>query len=124
MAAGCEKSSDSGDTQRPGNISWAAYHADKQTTQDTSITVTPTALLPLFHDQAHSVAMIRHAMDVVKAATNELNPGQIPVITLDQPLYAIAKQVQWNWPEHMVKIYSWPTHRDGSIEDSRRLAAG
>uniref|UniRef100_UPI00358F05C7 uncharacterized protein n=1 Tax=Myxine glutinosa TaxID=7769 RepID=UPI00358F05C7 len=43
--------------------------------------------------------MIRHAMDVVKAAINELNPGQIPVVTLDQPLYAIAKQVQWNWPD-------------------------
>ena len=90
---------DSGDTQNPGNISWAAHHAENQSAKDTSITVTPTALLPLFRDQAHSVAMIRHAMDVVKAAINELNPGQIPVVTLDQPLYAIAKQVQWNWPD-------------------------
>ena len=90
---------DSGDTQNPGNISWAAHHAESQAAQHTNITVTPTALLPLFHDQAHSVAMIRHAMDVVKAAVNELNPGQIPVITLDQPLYAIAKEVQWNWPD-------------------------
>ena len=43
--------------------------------------------------------MIRHAMDVVKVAINELNPRQIPVITLDQPLYAIVKEVQWNWPD-------------------------
>lgn len=42
--------------------------------------------------------MIRHAMDVVKAAVNKLNPGQVPVVTFDKPLYAIAKQVQWNWP--------------------------
>ena len=29
----------------------------------------------------------------------ELNPSQIPVITLDQPLHSIAKRIQWNWPE-------------------------
>ena len=29
---------------------------------------------------------------------NKLNPGQVPVVTFDQPLFAIAKQVQWNWP--------------------------
>ena len=59
---------DSGDTKNPGNISWAAHHvlSESQAAQHTNITVTPTALLPLFHDQAHSVAMIRHAMDVVK----------------------------------------------------------
>ncbi len=50
-----------------GNYSWAAYHAHKQVT---TIAITPTALLPLFHDQAHSVAMIWHAMNVVKAAIN------------------------------------------------------
>ena len=30
----------------------------------------------------------------------KLNPAQVPVITLDQPLYAIAKKIQWNWPEN------------------------
>ena len=43
--------------------------------------------------------MIRHSMSVVRKAVQFLNPGQIPVVTFDQPLYAIAKQVQWNWPE-------------------------
>ncbi|GFO04547.1 hypothetical protein PoB_003105200 [Plakobranchus ocellatus] len=42
--------------------------------------------------------MIRHAMCVVKQAVHHLNPGQVPVLTLDQPLFAIAKQIQWNWP--------------------------
>ena len=42
--------------------------------------------------------MIRHAMDVVTAAVNKLKPGQVPVVTLDQPLFDIAKQIQWNWP--------------------------
>lgn len=30
-------------------------------------------------------------MDVVKQATNLLKPGHIPVITLDQLLYGLAK---------------------------------
>ncbi len=36
---------------------------------------------------------------MVKKAVHELNPTQIPVITMDQPLYAIAKLIQWNWPD-------------------------
>jgi len=37
-------------------------------------------------------------MNVIKSAVQYINPGQTPVITLDQPLFAIAKQIQWNWP--------------------------
>ena len=29
----------------------------------------------------------------------DLNPGQIPIIAFDQPLYALAKQIQWYWPD-------------------------
>ena len=43
--------------------------------------------------------MIRLSMDVVKRAVHLLNPGQVPVLTLDQPLFTIAKQIQWNWPD-------------------------
>ena len=28
-----------------------------------------------------------------------MNPGQTPVATLDQPLFALAKQFQWKWPD-------------------------
>ena len=28
-----------------------------------------------------------------------LNSGQVPVITADQPIYAPANQVQWQWPD-------------------------
>ena len=34
-------------------------------------------------------------MKVIKAAVQHLNPLQTPVITLDQSLYALAKQIQW-----------------------------
>ena len=79
-------------------ISWAAYHVNQQLSTPTGNNyVAFTSLLPLFHHQANSVAMIRHSMDVVKAALNILNSCQVPIITFDQPLYAVAKQIQWNW---------------------------
>ncbi|KAK0058618.1 hypothetical protein Bpfe_011923 [Biomphalaria pfeifferi] len=43
--------------------------------------------------------MMKHAMDLVMQAVKFLNPGQIPVITADQPLFAIAKQIQSKCPE-------------------------
>ena len=53
----------------------------------------------MFPDDSKSMAMIRHALNVVRVAVKELNPAQVPIVTLDQPLYSLAKQVQWCWPE-------------------------
>ena len=39
-------------------------------------------------------------MDVTKVAVDHINKRQTPVIAFDQPLYALAKQVQWNWKDH------------------------
>jgi hypothetical protein len=81
-------------------LSWAAYHASKQSmSEEPESSVAITSLLPLFYDQAKSVAMIRHSMDVIKRAVDILNPGQVPIITVDQPLYTLAKQIQWSWPD-------------------------
>ena len=50
--------------------------------------------------------MIKHGMDVHRQATEYLNPGQIPVITFDQPLFTLAKYVQWKWPDlYGEKVY-------------------
>ena len=85
-------------TQGDEVVSWSAYHASLQPTNGVSeSSLTKTFLLPLFYDQAHSVALIRHSMNVVKKAVDILNPGQVPIITVDQPLFTIAKQIQWNW---------------------------
>ena len=77
-------------------ISWSAYHADKQ--QNIIPPPAINALLPLFLENAHSVAMIRHSMDIVKAVVHHLNPGKVPVLAADQPLFAPAKEIQWTWP--------------------------
>ena len=77
-------------------ISWAAYHASLQAPiVDPPATI---ALMPLFLENAHSVAMIKHSMNVVKEAVQHLNPGQVSVIAMDQPLFAIAKTIQWDFP--------------------------
>ena len=69
-----------------------AYHASIQ--QVVTAPCTVVTLMSLFLECAHSVAMIKHLMNVVKAATEYLNPGQNPVLLMDQPLFAIAKSIQ------------------------------
>lgn len=81
------------------NVSWAAYHASRINSPFDSIPNDTSCLLPLFPDEAKSVAMIVHTMNTVKSLTEFLNPGQVPVVSCDQPLYAIAKKIQWQWPE-------------------------
>lgn len=81
-----------------------AYHASlTQTNAHPPIISGPLAL---FYEKAASPSMVKHGMDVLRDVTEYLNPGQIHVITLYQPLYAIAKHVQWKWPEtHGEKVY-------------------
>ena len=78
-------------------ITWSTYHASKN--RHLNFRPGISALLPLLPEQAHSVATIKHAMLKVKEATLYLNQDQVPVVTVDQPLFAIAKQIQWQWPE-------------------------
>lgn len=72
------------------SITLASHHAK----------VSICSLLPLFLEQAHSVAAIKHVMVKIRQTVEFLNPGQIPVIPAYQPLYALAKQIQWQWSEY------------------------
>ena len=76
------------------DASWAAFNAsvvEKQTgMEDVSV------ILPLFQNSSKYPAMIKHGMDVIKAAFGKVNKDQTPVIVFDQPLYASSKEVQWN----------------------------
>ncbi|CAG2215797.1 unnamed protein product [Mytilus edulis] len=73
------------------NISWSAYHA--VVLSDANKLPAVSALLPLFHEQAKSVALIRHSLNIIRNAVRKLNPGQTPVVAFDQPLFTIAKQL-------------------------------
>ena len=72
-----------------------AHHASERCQREFEVSI--SSLLPLLPDQAHPIATVKHAMDLVKETTAFLNPGQIPVITADQPLFGIKKQIQWEW---------------------------
>ena len=78
-------------------VSWASYHASNQIIcEDTPTTL--TQVMPLFYEKSASAAMVKHGMDVQRQATEFLNPGQIPVTAVFAPVFALAKLVQWKWP--------------------------
>ena len=82
--------------QKDNPISWAAHHASLQSPRKDPPAI--TALLPLFYEHADTPAMIKHGMNIIKQATEFLNPGQIPVMACDCPIFAKAKYIQWTWP--------------------------
>ena len=79
-------------------LSWVAYHASQLEQNEQSIPDI-TSLLPLFKEEVKSAAMICHSFNVVKNAVRHLNPGQIPTTAFVQPLYVLAKLIQWYWPD-------------------------
>ena len=57
-----------------------------------------SAMLPIWRDDSKSPATIKHLLTVLMPTINYLNPRQTAVVGLDQPLYAIAKRIQWLLP--------------------------
>lgn len=56
--------------------------------------------MPLIHEQTHSVATIKHCMQKINETVAFINAEQTPVMAADQPLFALAKQIQWQWPKY------------------------
>ncbi|GFR84945.1 hypothetical protein ElyMa_000684000 [Elysia marginata] len=82
-------------------LSWAAFHASKC---QNSMLPPINSMLPLFQDEAFSFAMLRHCLVVVQAAIHHVNPGQTPVICVDQPLFAKLKQIQCGLSSPMQQV--------------------
>ena len=55
-------------------------------------------MLPLINESINSEAVVRHCLKIIMKAVQDLNPGQIAIVTADQQVYALAKQVQWQLP--------------------------
>ena len=87
---------DKSEGMKDESVSWAAYHSRNE--RRSNPVMTKTGLLPLFRDSAHTIAMIKHGADVIIKATDFFNPGQCPVIHVDQPLFALLKQLQFKLP--------------------------
>lgn len=91
------------------------------------VSVKPRAVigvLPLFPDKDSSLSMMQHAMELTMQDTQFLNPGQTGVLGSDQPLYALAKQLQWKFPvtsgEDKLVLMMGALH----IEDKAHLMIG
>ena len=84
------------------NLAWSAYHASNSSAIDTKAVV---ATLPLFFEKADSAAMVKHSMILLQKVTDYINPGQVPVLACDQPIFAQAKFIQWKWPEQFKNIF-------------------
>ena len=79
-------------------ITWAGYNS--LLANDASLK--PPAVIgvyPLFPDKAASASSMKHAMELTMQGTAFLNPGQTSVLGADQPLYAIIKLIQWQFPD-------------------------
>ena len=79
------------------NVTWSAFHASRQTSQ--GFTPAITALLPLFDEKADTPAMVKHGIEIIKKTTHFINPLQVPVMACDCPIFAVAKEIQWRFPE-------------------------
>ena len=79
------------------NVSHAAYHASRH--QSPRKLPAINAILPLHYDKASSPSMLKHGVDLIAAVTKYLNGDQPVVIGVDQSIFAIGKQLQWNFPE-------------------------
>ena len=72
------------------------HYSTKNSVNDTLPGI--STILPLFHEKAATTAMVKRAMDILLSIVEFCNPGQIPVMATDLPIYAIGKQVQWVYP--------------------------
>ena len=52
-----------------------------------------SVILPLINESINFPAMIKHCMTVKQKVVYKVNPGQIPIITADEPVYALLKQI-------------------------------
>ena len=82
-----------------GNIiTWSGYNSTLMTDES----IKPPAeigVYPLFPDKAATASSMKHAMELAMQGTQFLNPGQTSILGADQPLYALIKQIQWQYPD-------------------------
>lgn len=62
------------ETLEKGDISWAAYRKSHQPA--TAYVSAVILLLPMFYEKVHLIAMILHAINMIQAPVNHVNPAQ------------------------------------------------
>ena len=82
-------------------MSFSAYFSSLKKRE---VIQTKSHLLPLIPEPVTSPATVRHAMMQVIAITKRVNPQQNAVITGDQPVYALGKQIQWMFQDEFKDV--------------------
>ena len=78
-----------------------------------------SVMLPIWRDDSKSIATIKHVINVIIRTIDFSNYGQPAVIGFDQPLYAIAKALQWKYlslhgPEKLIVMLG-PLHIEMAV---------
>ena len=81
--------------------SWSAFQAEVSKDQILIPPPSITGILPLFHHSTTDPSMVLHAMRTIKSSIEHLNPGQTPVVTGDQPVFQVLKQLQWKYSDEL-----------------------
>ncbi|KAJ8378159.1 hypothetical protein AAFF_G00245450 [Aldrovandia affinis] len=81
-------------------VTYSGFFSHGQRKEDVRPRAT-VGVFPVFYDKASSMAMQKHSMLVVMKTIEFLNPGQVPVIEGDCPLYAQQKKCQWEYPNEV-----------------------
>ena len=78
------------------SMSWSKYHsiASRREFETPGI----NSILPLIKEPVHTLKAQYHCMNIIKTTISNINPGQIPADTCDQPVYAITKEIQLRYP--------------------------
>ena len=61
--------------------------------------VSNIGLIPVLLEISHATALLNRVVNLVKEAVEHLDPNQTPVLTMGHPFSAIAKEIQWQWPD-------------------------
>ena len=78
-------------------VPWAKHHAGKYR----SVVRLPdiSAISPPIHEPVHNLDIQYHCMNIISNKINTLNPGQIPVDTVDQLIFALTKELMIRFPD-------------------------
>ena len=83
-------------------ISFSSYYSREQS--DIPVVKTSCHLLPIIPEPVTSHATVRHCAKQLVNVTERLNPGQKTVITADQQVYTIGKELQYQFPEEFKNV--------------------
>jgi hypothetical protein len=81
-------------------VTFSGFFSHKQSIAEVRPRAT-VGVFPILPDKAASLATQKHAMVTIMKATEFVNPGQVPVIVGDCPLYAQQKKCQLLYPDEV-----------------------